>query len=289
MRSARCRGRPQAGQERAQAPHAAEVVHGDHPLDRARGRCRGSCRGPGCPRCSRAGGSRDAARGSARRPRRPARGRRRRRSPTRRRSPRRSAPAAPPSGRGGRSASRARASSRAVASPMPDDAPVTTATRPSAIAARPYPFRIAAMAGRFEGKQALVLGVANKRSIAWAIARAARGRGRAGRVHLPGRAHREERPRPRRDGVEPARHRVRRALGRRRRPRLLRGRRRVRRRARPARALGRVRGGRGSRRTVHRHAARALLDGDRHQRVLARRVRARGGAAHGRRGAAARS
>ena len=27
------------------------------------------------------------------------------------------------------------------------------------------------MAGRFEGKQALVLGVANKRSIAWAIAR----------------------------------------------------------------------------------------------------------------------
>ena len=27
------------------------------------------------------------------------------------------------------------------------------------------------MAGRFEGKQALVLGVANQRSIAWAIAR----------------------------------------------------------------------------------------------------------------------
>ncbi|MCS7006690.1 MAG: SDR family oxidoreductase, partial [Thermoleophilia bacterium] len=27
------------------------------------------------------------------------------------------------------------------------------------------------MAGRFEGKQALVLGVANRRSIAWAIAR----------------------------------------------------------------------------------------------------------------------
>jgi enoyl-[acyl-carrier protein] reductase I len=33
------------------------------------------------------------------------------------------------------------------------------------------PNRIARMAGRFEGKTALILGVANKRSIAWAIAR----------------------------------------------------------------------------------------------------------------------
>src|SRR5437763_9682251 len=30
--------------------------------------------------------------------------------------------------------------------------------------------RIAAMAGRFQGKRGLILGVANKRSIAWAIA-----------------------------------------------------------------------------------------------------------------------
>ncbi len=137
------------------------------------------------------------------------------------------------------------------------------------------------MAGRFEGKQALVLGVANQRSIAWAIARAARRRGRAGRVHVPGRAHREERPRPRRDGLEPARHGVRRPLGRRRRPRLLRGRGGVRRRARRPRPLGRVRGGRGPRRPLRRHAARPLLDGHRHQRVLARRLRARGGAADG--------
>ena len=51
----------------------------------------------------------------------------------------------------------------------------------------------------FEGKTGLVLGVANKRSIAWAIAqRLADGR-RAARVHVPGRADREERARPRGD------------------------------------------------------------------------------------------
>ena len=67
----------------------------------------------------------------------------------------------------------------------------------------------------FSGKRALVLGVANKRSIAWAIARRL-GRGRRpDRVHLPGRADRVERPRARRDRVEPARHRLRRPLGRR--------------------------------------------------------------------------
>jgi enoyl-[acyl-carrier protein] reductase I len=36
---------------------------------------------------------------------------------------------------------------------------------------KPAAVRLAAVAGRFEGKQALVLGVANRRSIAWAIAR----------------------------------------------------------------------------------------------------------------------
>ena len=130
------------------------------------------------------------------------------------------------------------------------------------------------MPGRFEGKQALVLGVANRRSIAWAIARAARrGRG-AARLHLPGRADREERSRPRAT-VDEARHALRRPLGRGPRPRLRRDRRGVRRRARPARPLRRVRRGRGSRGPLHRHAARSLLDGGRHQRVLARRLRAR--------------
>ena len=45
-----------------------------------------------------------------------------------------------------------------------------------------------------EGKTGLIVGVANKRSICWAIAQAVR-RGRAARGHLPGRAARRERPR----------------------------------------------------------------------------------------------
>ena len=48
--------------------------------------------------------------------------------------------------------------------------------------------------------------------------------------------------------------------------------RRVRRRARPARPLGCLRRGRGSRGSLHGYAARPLLDGRRHQRLLARRV-----------------
>ena len=59
--------------------------------------------------------------------------------------------------------------------------------------------RLARRGGRFEGKRGLVLGVANKRSIAWAIARRLADERRAARVHLPGRADREERPRARRD------------------------------------------------------------------------------------------
>ena len=44
--------------------------------------------------------------------------------------------------------------------------------------------------GILEGKRALVAGVANKRSIAWAIAQALHGAGADARVHLPGRAAR---------------------------------------------------------------------------------------------------
>ena len=54
--------------------------------------------------------------------------------------------------------------------------------------------RLAAV-GRFDGKRALVLGVANKRSIAWAIARRLADEGARARVHVPGRADRGERAR----------------------------------------------------------------------------------------------
>ena len=53
-------------------------------------------------------------------------------------------------------------SSRQSAAPIPDDAPVTTATRTRDVQSRRQM--------RFEGKRGLVLGVANRRSIAWAIA-----------------------------------------------------------------------------------------------------------------------
>src|SRR5690348_4511434 len=61
-----------------------------------------------------------------------------------------------------------RASRRAISAPMPEEAPVTTTTRPTA---NRLSLGSRAMAGPFEGKRGLVLGVANKRSIAWAIAR----------------------------------------------------------------------------------------------------------------------
>ena len=54
------------------------------------------------------------------------------------------------------------------------------------------------MAGAFEGRRGLVLGVANKRSIAWAIAQVLADGGADARVHLSGRPDREERPRARR-------------------------------------------------------------------------------------------
>ena len=94
----------------------------------------------------------------------------------------------------------------------------------------------------FDGKRGLVLGVANKRSIAWAIAkRLADGGAPLAFTYQGERIERASASSPTR--VEPARHGVRRALGRGRRPRFRRGRRGFRRRARPARALGRVRGG----------------------------------------------
>ena len=138
------------------------------------------------------------------------------------------------------------------------------------------------MAGRFDGKQALVLGVANKRSIAWAIAERLAAEGaqlaftyQGERIEksvrdlaATGRQRRSSRACDVRsdDDVD----RVFAEVGR-----------GVRRRARPARALGRVRRRRGPRGTLHRHAARPLLDGGRHQRLLARRLRARGRAADG--------
>jgi hypothetical protein len=112
---------------------------------------------------------------------------------------------------------------------------------------------------------------------------ARRGR-RAGRLHVSGGAHREGRSGARRVGLEPARDGARRAGRRGDRSRLPRGGGGVRRRARHPRALGRIRSGRGPRGALHRHAARSLLDGDRRQRLFARRDRARRGAAHGCRG-----
>ena len=133
----------------------------------------------------------------------------------------------------------------------------------------------------FEGKRGLVLGVANKRSIAWAIARRLAEGGAQLAFTFQGERI-ESNVRELAESVdEPARHRVRRPLRRGRRARLLRGGRRLRRAARPARALGRLRGRRGSRGPLHRHAARPLLDGARRQRVLARRLRARRRAADG--------
>ena len=138
------------------------------------------------------------------------------------------------------------------------------------------------MAGPFAGKRGLIMGVANKRSIAWAIAQAARRRRREPRVHVPGRAHREDRCATSPRSVDSplvtecdvrSDDDIARVFGE------VVG--RLRRRARHPRPLGRLRRRRGSRGPLHRHAARPLLDGDRRQRVLARRVRARGRAADG--------
>src|SRR5436190_8529075 len=65
-----------------------------------------------------------------------------------------------------------RVSSRASSAPIPDEAPVTTQTRRKCRegSGRLRRCTIARMAGAFAGKRGLVLGVANKRSIAWAIA-----------------------------------------------------------------------------------------------------------------------
>ena len=76
----------------------------------------------------------------------------------------------------------------------------------------------------FEGKRGLVLGVANKRSIAWAIAQRLADGGAQLAFTYQGERIECERPRARRVGREPARHRLRRPLGRGHRARLRRGR-----------------------------------------------------------------
>ena len=133
----------------------------------------------------------------------------------------------------------------------------------------------------FEGKRGLVLGVANKRSIAWAIARRLAEGGAQLAFTFQGERI-EANVRELAESVEsPLVTELDVRSDERRRARLRRGRRDVRRAARPARALGRLRGRRGPRGPLHRHAARPLLDGARRQRLLARRVRARRGAADG--------
>ena len=136
------------------------------------------------------------------------------------------------------------------------------------------------MAGRFEGKQALVLGVANQRSIAWAIAHRLAEEG--AQVAFTYQGERIEKSvRDLATTVESplvtecdvrSDDTSRGCSGRWPTPSGGPG---------YTRSLGRLRGGRGPRGAVRGHAARPLLDGDRHQRVLARRVRAGSGAADG--------
>ena len=125
----------------------------------------------------------------------------------------------------------------------------------------------------FAGKQGLVLGVANKRSIAWAIARRLADEGAELAFTYQGERIESTVRRARGERLEPARHGLRRALRRRRGARLLGGGRGVRRWSRPPRALRGVRSSRGPRGPLHGHAARPLLDGRGRQRVLARRLR----------------
>ena len=107
------------------------------------------------------------------------------------------------------------ASSRAVASPIPDDAPVITATRSPAIAARGYPIRIAGWPG---GSKASRRSCSASPTSARSPGRSPSGsRRRAGRWRSRTRASASRRTcatSPRRS-LEPARHRVRRALRRR--------------------------------------------------------------------------
>ena len=117
--------------------------------------------------------------------------------------------------------------------------------------------------GRFAGKRGLVLGVANRRSIAWAIAKQLADGGAQLAFTFQGERI-EKNVRELAETVDaPLVTAVRRALGRGPRARVRRGGRGVRRRARPARALGRLRGRGGSRGPLHRHAARPVLDGAR--------------------------
>ena len=130
------------------------------------------------------------------------------------------------------------------------------------------------------GKHGLIVGIANKRSIAWAIAQSCRRGGRPARGDLPGRAARRKRARARRRADRSAHPAVRRHE---RCPDCRRddvGRARVR-RARFPRARRRVRAARGAQRSVRQHVARRLPDRARRQRLLAHCAHARRGAADG--------
>ena len=131
-------------QRRVRAVEEAEQVHGDHlaPLVRCRRRRPG--RAASRPRCSRGCGGRRARRAPPGRSRAPGPRRRRRPRCTSVGPSRLSASASSRSVRRAPSATLAPASdrARAVASPIPEEAPVTAATRPSSgpgMAARCYP------------------------------------------------------------------------------------------------------------------------------------------------------
>ena len=94
-------------------------------------------------------------------------------------------------------ASPARAAARTSAAPMPEEAPVTTATRIGADSSRQRRDRVARAIVR---RQARTRPRCRQQALDRVGDRAAAGRRRrAARVHLPGRAHRVERPRARRE------------------------------------------------------------------------------------------
>ena len=146
---------------------------------------------------------------------------------------------------------------------------------PRSVLCRDRPRLIAMTQGAFAGKVGLVVGVANKRSLSWAIAQARRRQGASLALTLSGRAARRKRARAvgaaRRSADPAVRRDQRRADGCR-----LRG---DRREARRPGFPGARRGVRRSRRSgaaVLRNVARRLSQGARHQRV-SRCSRSRGG------------
>ena len=149
--SRRRRRGPEPGEEAARDPDAAEVVDGERPLDLVERGIDERATHEDAGAVDEEVDRRDAARGCARSSPAPRRGPRRRRPPPRR---------CPPSSEARRWSSSSRratstqrqprsASSRAVASPMPEDAPVTTATRRDSAAALTRPPAALAWKARF--------------------------------------------------------------------------------------------------------------------------------------------